>query len=64
MVDVNIISTRQLVVTEEMHQVKHHFAKEHVFECAECRRVVLGTQVLERLIEVRVGSRVVFVLGV
>ena len=50
--------------TEEMHQVKHHFAKEHIFECAECGRIVLGTQVLERLIEVRVGSRVVFVFSV
>lgn len=47
-----------------MHQVEHHFAKEHVFECAECGRIVLGTQVLERLIKVRVGSRVVFVLRV
>lgn len=47
-----------------MHQIEHHFAKEHVFECAECGRIILGTQVLERLIEVRVGSRVVFVLGV
>jgi len=47
-----------------MHQIEHHFAKEHVFECAECGRIVLGTQVLERLIEVRVGSRVVFVLSV
>ena len=47
-----------------MHQVEHHFAKEHVFECAKCGRIVLGTQVLERLIEVGVGGRVVFVLGV
>ena len=47
-----------------MHQVEHHFAKEHVFECAERGRIVLGTQVLKRLIEVRVGGRVVFVLSV
>lgn len=46
-----------------MHQVEHHFAKEHVFECAECGRIVLGTQILERLIEVGVGSRVVLVLS-
>lgn len=47
-----------------MYQVEHHFAKEHVFECAKCGRIVLGTQVLERLIEVRVGSCVVLVLSV
>lgn len=47
-----------------MHQIEHHFAKEHVLERAECGRIILGTQILERLIEVRVGSRVVFVLSV
>ena len=46
-----------------MHQVEHYFAKEHVFERAECGWIVLGTQVLERLIEIRVGSRVVLVLS-
>jgi len=47
-----------------MHQVEHHFAQEHVFKSPECGRIVLGTQVLKRLIEVRVGSRIVFVLSV
>jgi hypothetical protein len=54
----------QMEETEEMHQVEHHFAKEHVFERAECGWIVLRTQVLECLIKVRVGSGVVFVLSV
>jgi hypothetical protein len=47
-----------------MHQVEHHFAQEHVFQCPKCGWIVLGAQVLKRLIEVRVGSRIVFVLSV
>lgn len=47
-----------------MHQIEHHFAKEHVLERAKCGRIILGTQILECLVEVRVGSRVVFVLSV
>ncbi len=47
-----------------MHQVEHHFAQKHVLECPECGRIILGTQVLERLIEVRIGSRIVLVLSV
>ena len=46
---------------ERTHEVEHDFTQEHIFESAECRWVVLRTQVLKRLIEVRVGRRVVLV---
>lgn len=46
------------------YQVQHDFAKKHVLERAECTRVVLCAQVLERLVEVGVCGRVVLVLRV
>jgi hypothetical protein len=56
------VSSRPVEVTEEMHQVDHHFAQEHAFETPECGRIRLGAQVLKRLIKVNVGSGIVFVL--
>ena len=46
---------------ERTHEVEHDFTQEHIFESAERGWVVLRTQVLKRLIEVRVGRRVVLV---
>ena len=46
---------------ERTHEVEHDFTQEHIFKSAERRWVVLRTQVLKRLIEVRVGRRVVLV---
>jgi hypothetical protein len=46
---------------EETHEVEHDFTQEHIFESTERRWIILGTQVLECLIEVRVGRRVVLV---
>ena len=43
--------------TEKMHQVEHHFSK---FDRLVCGRIPLGAQVLKRLIEVGVGSPIVF----
>ena len=45
----------------ETHEVEHDLTQEHIFERAKRRWVVLRTQVLERLVEVRVGRRVVLV---
>jgi hypothetical protein len=47
-----------------MHQVEHHFAEEHILERPKRRRIILGTQILKRLVEVRVCCRIVFVLRV
>ena len=47
---------------EDTHKVEHDFTQKHIFESAERRWIVLGTQVLERLKEVRVGRCVVLVL--
>ena len=44
-----------------MHQVEHHFSK---FDRLVCGRIPLGAQVLKRLIEVGVGSPIVFFLNV
>ena len=44
------------------YEVEHDFAQKHVLEGTECARVVLRAQVLERLEEVRVCSRIVFIL--
>ena len=46
------------------YKVQHDLAEKHVLERAECARIVLRAQVLERLVEVRVCGGVVFVFGV
>ena len=46
------------------HQVEHNFAKKHILQRAQRVRIILRAQILERLKEVGVSRRVVFVFRV